>query len=185
MGNTQTQLIQHIERLRDLVRSAHLKRSLAAIDADPNLNFWRIIYGNLLDISVLEWCKIFGTNSEPTHWKNIVPEDDHDSFRQDLLKNIGVDHEAWGSYRGELKTYRDTRIAHHIEELSPQNYPQLDLALQSSYFYYDYLIKRLRSLGNQSFPDDLHIYCDDFTAQATTIAEIAIQATRGIKEKAR
>jgi hypothetical protein len=32
----------------------------------PSLNFWRLIYGNLLDVAVLEWCKVFGSDAEPT-----------------------------------------------------------------------------------------------------------------------
>jgi hypothetical protein len=44
------------------------------------LNFWRLIYGNLMDMAVIEWCKLFGSDSEehqPAHWKNIIPEAEH------------------------------------------------------------------------------------------------------------
>ena len=56
-----------------LVRSAAIKRALTAVDAKPRLNFWRLIYGNQLDVAVLEWCKIFGSDGEATHWKGVVP----------------------------------------------------------------------------------------------------------------
>ena len=59
----------HIERLVAVVRNATLRRVLHNIDPDPHLNFWRITYGNLTDVTVIEWCKTFGQDSEDGHWK--------------------------------------------------------------------------------------------------------------------
>ncbi len=64
----------HIERLVALVRSATLKRVLRKVDPEPGLNFWRVIYGNLLDFSVIEWCKTFGADGKDGHWKDIVTD---------------------------------------------------------------------------------------------------------------
>jgi hypothetical protein len=50
------------------------------------LNFWRVINGNLTDMAVLEWCKLFGSDDEqhqPVHRKNIVS--DPNQFRTELL----------------------------------------------------------------------------------------------------
>ena len=41
------------------VRNAHMKRVLHKADADPHLNFWRLIHGNCLDMAVIEWLKLF------------------------------------------------------------------------------------------------------------------------------
>ena len=185
MSNPQATFIQHIERLRDLVRSAHLKRALAAVDPDPQLNFWRIIYGNLLDIAVLEWCKVFGTDDQSTHWKTVVPEGERDAFRQSLFNHLGIDNAKWCKYWEGMIAYRNNHAAHNNDEKRSENYPQLDLALEASYFYYDYLIKRFRNLGCSSYPDDLDAYCAAFAVQAKAIAEIAIQSTNGITEKTR
>jgi len=182
MGNSHSVLIQHIERLRDLVRSAHLKRALAAVDADPKLNFWRIIYGNLLDSAVLEWCKIFGTDDEPTHWKSIVPIEEHDSFRQKLLDHLGIENATWREYWNEMKAYRNNHVSHSNAQNRSERYPQLDLALKASYFYYDHLIKELRALGCSSYPDDLVTYCTAFFGQAEAVAKVAIRSTSGMTE---
>ncbi len=174
-------LIRHILRLVNLTRSARLKRSLASVESDPTLNFWRLIYGNLLDVAVLEWCKIFGAHAEPTHWKNVVT--DHDTFRNDLLASLKIDDARWNAYWEEMKTYRNKLIAHHIEDGGPAYYPKLDLALKSSYYYYAYLIEDLRALGETRFPDDLKEYSERFACQATDIAKKALGATAGIAEK--
>lgn len=175
-------LITHLMRLASVARSAHLKRSLASVESDPPLNFWRLIYGNLLDVAVLEWCKIFGTHAEPTHWKIVVT--DHDAFRDGLLDLLEIDRATWEAYWEEMKNYRDNLIAHHIEEGTEiTTYPKLDLALESSYYYYTYLIKELRERGETRFPDDLKEYSARFAEQATEIAQKALGATTEIAER--
>ncbi len=174
-------LIAHVLRLLDVVRSAQLKRSLTAIEAQPALNFWRMIYGNLLDVAVLEWCKIFGAHAEPTHWKNMVTN--HDSFRKGLLAALKVDEGTWVAYWEEMTNYRNELIAHHVENGNVDNYPELDLALESSYYYYEYLIKELRGLGESKYPDDLRAYAERFAVQATEIATKALSATAEMAEK--
>lgn len=174
-------LIAHVFRLVGVARSAHLKRALTEINAGPALNFWRLIYGNLLDVAVLEWCKVFGTHAEPTHWKKVIT--DHDSFRKGLFAALKVDEPAWVAYWEEMKNYRDNCIAHHIEDADFEKYPKLDLALESSYYYYAHLIKELRELGETKYPDDLREYSTRFAAQATLIAKAALGATAGIPEK--
>jgi len=142
-------LIAHVFRLVGVARSAHLKQTLTEINPEPGLNFWRFIYGNLLDVAVLEWCKIFGTHAEPTHWKKLIT--DHDSFRNGLLAALKINEPTWVAYWEEMKNYRDNRIAHHIEYADLKNYPKLDLALESSYYYYAHLIKELREVGEMKY----------------------------------
>lgn len=177
------ELTDHLHRLVHLVRSGMMKRALTDVDADPHLNFWRLIHGNQLDIAVLEWCKVFGTDGEATHWKKLVPIADHDQFRNDLLASAGVTKIAWAAYWNEMKLYRDNLAAHHNRENKVPDYPHLKIALQSSYFYYRYLIKELRQLGETRFPDELEAYGTRFESQAREIASQAVAATSAIKER--
>lgn len=177
-------LIATVNILASLVRSVHLKRVLSGLDPDPALNFWRLLHGNLLDIAVLEWCKLFGSDDEEhqkAHWKNVVP--DKDAFRTSLLKAMEIDGKAWDAYWKEMKTYRDQNVAHRdFSNPNVTHYPKLDLALESSYFYYQYLIAELRKQGVKSYPDDIREYCRKFAEQAKTIADKALTATREVKE---
>jgi hypothetical protein len=178
---TKTELINHAMRLANVVRSAQLKRALTLVKPNPRLNFWLIIYGNLLDVAVLEWCKLFGADSEPTHWKRVVA--DHDAFRRDLLKSMGINEGTWAAYWNEMKAYRDAQVAHDFVDPDVTRYPSLDLALKSSYFYYIHVISELRKLGEKRFPNDLEEYGARFTAQAREIAVMAIASTTAIEEK--
>jgi hypothetical protein len=168
-----------------LTRSIMMKRALTAVEPNPHLNFWRLIYGNQLDVAVIEWCKVFGADSEATHWKKIVPTRDHARFRADLLASTGMTSSNWESYWKEMKLYRDNLAAHHNSENRVARYPKLDMALRSSYFHYQYVIGELRQLGESGFPNDLEEYCVNFESLAEEIATKAITATRAVKESVR
>jgi len=165
-----------------IVRCIHQKRALTDIEKKPQLNFWLLIYGMLLDVAVLEWCKLFGTDSEPTHWKRVVA--DPDRFRSDLLMALAIDELRWMEYWQDMKNYRDRHVAHHNWDLSIiDHYPELTLALKSSYFYYSYVIAELRTRGETRFPADLDEYCARFAHQAGEIGRAALEATARFRER--
>ena len=174
------QIITHINHLVNLTRNIHLRRQLTAVDSNPKLNFWRVIYGGLLDLAVLEWCKLFGSNGETTHWKELV--DDIDDFRNNLFNTVGIDQKQWENYWDKMIAYRNDFIAHDRDNLDLKTYPELDIALESSYYYYNYLIKKLRELGDHQYPNDLREYCNQFSKQAQSIAQIAVASTLDIDE---
>jgi hypothetical protein len=171
----------------NLVRSVHLKRALSETEPDPHLNFWRLLYGHLLDVSVLEWCKLFGSDDEAhqqVHWKNVVPETDHEKFRAALLGRLQIDRAAWDNYWNAMKTYRDQHVAHlDFRKRDVTHYPSLDLALASVYFYYEAVIQSLRQQGEERYPDDMDDYCKRLSAQWREIAAQAIGATVCFEEK--
>ncbi len=169
-----------MERLRFVVAASRLKRSLSAVEPSPKLNFWRLIYGTLLDISVLEWCKVFGVDSEPTHWKSLV--EDESAFRTTLLASLKIQDATWHKYWEEMKEYRDNHIAHHATEMTSKSYPNLDLAIASSCFYYGILVDELKRRGDKGLPDSLSEYGDRFAVQADKVATLALGATSGIDE---
>lgn len=181
------QLTALVNVLGNVVRSIQLKRVLTETDSDPPLNFWRVLYGNLFDIAVLDWCKLFGSDDEArqqVHWKNVIAEAGHEEFRTGLLGHLGVEAAAWTEYWNHMKTYRDQHVAHlDFKSRDLRHYPKLSLALESSYFYYGAVIAELRKQGVKRYPDDLREYSEAFADQARAIAGKAIAATKEIEEK--
>jgi len=171
----------HIKLLVQIVRCIHLKRELSEIDPNPQLNFWRLMHGGLLDLAVLEWTKIFGSNAEPTHWKGVV--DDQKAFREDLFSRTGITENEWSKYWNEMKRYRDAAVAHHFDNPNFTYYPKLEIALTSCYFYYAYLIAKARELGETRYPDNLEEYCNRFAKQTNAVAKLALDATADCKEE--
>jgi hypothetical protein len=146
--------------LGTIVRNVHLRRELVKVCAEPKLNFWRVMYGNLTDTAALEWCKHFGADDsekQPVHWKSIAQ--DQARFRDDMLNALNVSRAEWNKYWLLMKTYRDQAVAHcDPRQVSITHYPDFELALKSSYFYYTYLRAELIPLGEGLLPEDLEDY---------------------------
>ena len=165
--------------LVQIVRYIHIKQVLTELDPNPELNFWRLIHGAFLDAPVLDWCKIFGSDAEPTHWKGVV--DDKDSFRADLLRVLNITQSEWTSYWNHLHDYRNEFVSHSVEEAAVTKYPSLDLALQSCHFYYDYLLNRLQD-GDVDEVERLGAYSKRFSEHTAQIAQAALDATKEFRE---
>jgi hypothetical protein len=184
---TQEQLTGALQVVVNLTRCVALKRALAAADPDPALNFWRVLHGNLLDMAVLEWCKLFGSDDEEhqqVHWKNVFA--DEGGFRTGLFAHIDMEQEAWCAYWQQMKAYRDQHVAHlDFNRRDVTHYPDLGTALWSAVYYYSRLIQELHALGDTRFPDDLSGYYDAFQMQAAAIAQTATASTRDFAERVR
>jgi hypothetical protein len=178
------QLVETGEVLGALVRNILLKRALHTADPNPRLIFWRIQYGNLMDLAVIDWCKLFGSDDaerQPIHWKNIA--DDQDRFRSALLKALAMTREDWESYWQGMKKYRDFTAAHHDPRRAEiANYPVLDKALDSAFFYFEYIQHEMRKLGEDLQPADVRMYATAFEANCLEIARIALDATKDVAE---
>jgi hypothetical protein len=168
-----------------LVRNIILRRVLHSICPEPHLNFWRIIYGDMTDIIVLEWCKLFGSDDEltqPVHWKNLT---EHvDQFRDVLFQNLAINSNRWAEYWREMKRYRDQSVAHHDQQRRGiEKYPTFDIALQSAKVYYRELAVEARKCGINRFPLDLEDYCGKFERQCTRVARRALAASKDVEEE--
>ena len=64
MKERKQRLLSVVEILASVVRTIHLRRSFHTVSPAPALVMWRVIYGNLTDMAVLEWCKLFGSDDE-------------------------------------------------------------------------------------------------------------------------
>lgn len=177
-------LVGALNVIVNMTRCIASKRAMSAIDGDPELNFWRIQYGNSLDMAVIEWCKLFGSDDEVNqqiHWKNMFS--DGDGFREGLFSNLELNQEVWNSYWKSMKGYRDQHVAHlDFKRRDVSNYPDLDLAVASADYYYGKVLVELRTMGESRFPEELGVYYESFLKQAKSIALSAIQSTRNFEE---
>jgi hypothetical protein len=185
MTGRQQQLTDIVQTLASIVRNIQLRRALHDVCPEPHLNFWRLIYGDLTDFAVVECCKLFGSDDEQhqtTHWKNVVS--DREQFGGDLLASLKLSMEEFFEYWQEMKGYRDMPVAHHDPgRRNILNFPNFNLALESTYFYYDYANGELQALGFQENPKDIRRYAMDFANQSKVIAAAAMEATKTISEK--
>ena len=95
--------------LRNLMYDA-----LKTEEKDP-LNFFKICRGSLMDGVVVDWWKIFGNHSASSHWKKLLPEEEHKKCREDMDRALG-EHEPARTLNQvwcEVRKYRNTIAAHH------------------------------------------------------------------------
>jgi hypothetical protein len=88
--------------------------SLAPFQNSFAENYWTYVFNNFLDMAVLEWCKVFGSRGEGTHWSTLV--EDPDAFRTAMLGEFHLTRDEWDKYWERMKNYRDSRIAHHTRD---------------------------------------------------------------------
>ena len=99
--------------------------------------FWVNANGNFLDISVLEWCKLFGEKRGKHRWGKLITNGE--IFFNELLKSLGMNTEQWEAYIKEMRSYRD-RFITHLDLEERMQIPKLNIALKSTIFLYDYLL---------------------------------------------
>ncbi len=159
-----------LEVLINLIRNIQLNRVLGK--NNPQINFWRVIYANSMDICINEWNKLFGSEkNHQTHWKNVF-EESADRFKEELIKFLEIKEDEFENYRKEMITLRDKLINHfdlsYILEKKIINFPYLDYSLKSSFFYYNKLYevienKKIYNLEIDKIlvlPEDVEAYAE-------------------------
>ena len=181
MENFKEKSSDHIFRLIYVVRNAANYRSLLKYKDDLKQNYWILIFNNFFDSAILEWCKVFGTDNEPTHWKTLVSN--HDSFRKGMLNRLGLDESKWKTYWTEVRDYRNNIITHFQKTPKVKHYPSLENILSSTFYYYEWLVSSLKDYGISQEPENLNEYYYRCLEQAKKFTENAYISTKRIKEK--
>ena len=183
MSTDTTGIREQLFRLAYIVRNVAYYRSLAMYCKSFDQNFWIYAFNNYFDMSVLEWCKVFGSRQEPTHWTSVVG--DEDAFRTGMLAEIELTLAEWESYWTEMKNYRDISVAHHTKDPKLTKYPNLDTALASTFFFYGHLVTLLKDAPEPVYflPKDLSRYYEQLLSHAKQVSAAAYEASRGIEDK--
>jgi len=129
-------------------QSIQVRRMIEGIALDPKQTFWIMTVNLLADAAAVEWCKVFGSWDEDTHWTQVVPKERHDQIRTDLLKALGLTQAAWEEYRNSIVSYRDQMVAHHDLDATVAKYPHYNVAIVAANFMFD-------QLRNIAGPDSL------------------------------
>lgn len=99
-------------------------------------DFWRRVNGNFLDISVLEWCKLFAEPRGAHGWRKVLT--DPPAFEAALLAHIQMSPAEFEGYCVGMRTYRDKFVA-HLDDNPTAKYPHLDVAIKSTKFLFRFL----------------------------------------------
>lgn len=132
-------------RMRTSILCLNCLRNIAYLRATMNTfrgDFYQTILNNFVDITVLEWCKIFVEEKHGKHyWKKSVCVEAPEKFLENMLSSFGVTEDDFENYIKEFKTYRDKFVA-HLDRKSEMNIPDFELAKESAIFLYQHLIDK-------------------------------------------
>ena len=70
-----------------------------------------------------------------------------EEFRRGLLEAVGMTPEKWREYWQHIKTYRDENAAHGALDPRSETYPNLDPALEATFFCNHQLSLKLAEIG--------------------------------------
>jgi len=115
-------------------------------------------------MAAIEWCKVFGSWKEDTHWTRVIPKDRHDEVRAALLTELSLSQSEWEAYHDGILRYRNELVAHHDLNASVAKYPHYDKAIVAANFMFD-------QLRNTADPDDLGAIPTSLARWSTGVAE--------------
>ena len=113
--------------------------------------FWVNANGNFLEISVLEWCKLFADRDGMHHWKRVVSN--RPLFANGLYARLGMTKREFENYAKPILRYRNKFVA-HLDDERVASIPRLRMALRSAAYLYDHL--RNDPVAKQCLPDAKH-----------------------------
>ncbi|MGC9491096.1 hypothetical protein [Vibrio genomosp. F10] len=99
------------------------------------------ISNTLLCDATIQWCKLFGTDSESTHWKKLIS--DHRDFRTSLFEKLEYDQKEFREYQLSMLTFRDKWVAHYESSFPHGSVPKFEVALESALVLQEYLRSNL------------------------------------------
>lgn len=125
--------------------------------------FWVNTNSNFLDITVLEWCKLFGDERSKHYFAKVVS--DPAQFRKELFAKLVVTETAFNDCIQQMRTYRDKFVA-HLDELDTMQIPDLTIAKMSTVFLYEYLLTQEAEADTfHNAPKSAKLFYNDFLAQ--------------------
>jgi hypothetical protein len=96
-----------------------------------------------LSMSVVEWCKIFGTDDNEIHWKKAVITNSkkfQDEFRLKIHETTKLSHKEWENYHSEMIGFRNKYVAHYDKNYKDP-VPKMDNALTVAFAFDEWLWK--------------------------------------------
>jgi hypothetical protein len=116
--------------------------------------FWVYTSNSHLMMSVIDWCKIFGTDDNETHWKKSTIGNSRkfqNEFRSKIYKATGLNSKEWQGYHRMLRNFRNKYVAHAVLDHDAP-VPKMDHALTIALIYDKWLREELNIVCIQ---DDL------------------------------
>ena len=95
-------------------------------------NFWRVVANSTLDTVVLDWCKLFGSRGESTHFSKCAERGIID-FDNEVLAKTNISKQDYRLLHIDFVTYRNKSAAHIDIDEWVVRVPYLHNAIEVTY----------------------------------------------------
>lgn len=180
MTHSRHPVLATLHRLMMFAQSIQVRRMIEGIALEPKQTSWIMTINLLADTSAVEWCKVFGSWDEDTHWTRVVPKERHNNIRTDLLKAIGLSQAAWADYRNSIVNYRNQMVAHHDLDTTVANYPHYDVVIVAASFMFDQLRKIAEPDSLGGIPISLDRWSQTVARNMSAIVRKAFEASASL-----
>ena len=97
--------------------------------------------------AIIDWCMVFGADSNEIHWKRVVlGKKGQTEFRRHLFKFTGMTEHQWRSYWLSMTRFRNEFAAHKKVDGEYPPVPMMDRALQVVKIYDDWLRMNIQAI---------------------------------------
>ena len=120
------------------------------VEMQQKSEFWtRTIDAHLLR-AVIDWCMVFGTDSNQIHWKKAITDETAQcDFRRRLLSVASLTQDQWEAYWLDMTTFRNDFAAHRIVATSYPITPKMDTALLVATTYDQWIRESLNAVFDE------------------------------------
>jgi hypothetical protein len=144
-------------------------------------NIWAQTLNNSYAQAGIYWCKIFGTDSEPSHWKRLLTN--HLGAREEILKTTDLSLAEYESYWESMTELRNKKLAH--DDTSVTGYlPNFDIAIKICSALHEQIKHKLNEHGQITKELtkievlDFGLYVLNVHNDAETVFSVAITSTK-------
>lgn len=145
--------------------------------AMPKDEFWTLAIDAHLLRATINWCMVFGSDKEPTHWKRLVRQSENHvrAFCEGLLRKTGLDETGWKDYWDKMVTFRDKWVVHRELEPYREPVPNFNIALATAYHYDDWARDVISPAICEEPP--FHLFTESLERSVTPLVDRLLGAT--------
>jgi hypothetical protein len=126
-----------------VIRNAAFHRAMSSAGIKTPSEFWKTAQNNFLDVSILEWSKLFCDVKGKYYWKRLSA--DARKIELGLIDVLKISKEDFDSFCTIVKRYRDRFLA-HLDTDDVMEIPFLDIIIDSTIYLHTFIKTHYSSL---------------------------------------
>ena len=135
----------------NFVRNYAIRKAILESQVLKDIEIFKIISNSCFNIALTEWCKLFGSERDQSHWKKCDARGFSDI--NDVLKDVNIIECEFKLLKEDIKKFRDKYVSHaDIDEIEKLKVPYLSEGVEMVFISY-----KIFSLKNRIYNKNLNL----------------------------